>query len=251
MQRIRPSLVALILIGLLSILRPCYNQSAPICEPLGYALNAAGVRVQEVSINGWTHLSGQNLSTGRLRALVTETMAQLGFAGASYTVFEDTNQYQRLARAEFRGDSLQVVVVAQVLYPRFAGRGPESYLVVNVDTRVDQDTVRNWQDKIAALLSRAGGRPRINTCLVGWLDGKLREDEWADKLEAAFRAIDATVIDKTAYTNFASFTGYSPLIRDWLRIGDKRININMAMRYSPYDNRTFVTIGSPVITREY
>ena len=87
--------------------------------------------------------------------------------------------------------------------------------------------------------------------MIGWLDGKLKDREWCDALQSAFKAIDAQVIDKLQTQHFASYTGFSPGIINRIQVGDQKINLNMAMRYSQYDNRTYITIGSPIITREY
>jgi hypothetical protein len=251
MRKKRYSLMVLIILGSLLLFSRSYNQPQAVQEPLSAALAAAGVGVQEISINGWAQLAGHDLTTDQLDTLVQQSMEKLGVKDGGYRLTRSASDHHRAVRGEALGDHFQIVATAQVLYPTWAKTGPETYLVINVETIAANGTVDSWQDKIITILMQAGGTPRINTCLVGWLDGKLEEDVWAAKLRAAFAAIDATVIDTVGYTNFASLTGFSRLITDWLKVGDKRININMAMRYSPYDNRTYVTIGSPVITREY
>lgn len=251
MRKKRCSLVAAIILGSLLFFSRSYNQPQAVHEPLSAALTAAGATVQEISINGWAQLAGRDLTAGELDALVQQSMGQLGLGPGTYWVTRSVGSHHRGVRAEAVTDHFQAVATAQVLYPTWAAAGPEVYLVINVETIAANGSVTNWQDKIGTILTKAGGSPRINTCLVGWLDGKLEEDEWANKLRVAFASIDATVIDTIRYANFASLTGFSPTIADWLQVGGKRININMAMRYSPYDNRTYVTIGSPVITREY
>jgi hypothetical protein len=46
-------------------------------------------------------------------------------------------------------------------------------------------------------------------------------------------------------------SGYSPLVADSLHVNGKEMNVNMAVRYSLTDDRTYFLIGSPVITQEY
>ena len=67
----------------------------------------------------------------------------------------------------------------------------------------------------------------------------------------AKEALSASVFDTLIQPGFASITGFSPVLPDCLTVGDKRINLNMAMRYSPNDNRTYVIVASPVIPGEY
>lgn len=87
--------------------------------------------------------------------------------------------------------------------------------------------------------------------MIGWLDGKLRDGEWQDVLQKALAVTHAKTVDQLETKTFASYTGYTPEIDQWLQIGDQRINLNMAVHYNQSDHRTYVTIASPVITREY
>ena len=128
----------------------------------------------------------------------------------------------------------------------------EGYLVVNIEAKAAENhSISYMQEKVTRITSNFGPSPRINTCLIGWLDGKLRAGEWHKPLSDAFTVIEASIIDQLETEHFASYTGFTSEIPESLQAGDKKINLNMAMRYSQYDNRTYVTIGSPIITREY
>ncbi|MBC8016841.1 MAG: YwmB family TATA-box binding protein, partial [Sporomusaceae bacterium] len=106
-------------------------------------------------------------------------------------------------------------------------------------------------EKITGIIEKFGSSPQISTCLIGWLDGKLIDGEEHRLLERAFMVIDARIINKINTEQFVSYTGFTSEITNWLQVADEKINLNIAMRYSPYDNRTYITIGSPIITQEY
>lgn len=221
-------------------------------EPLSTAMRAVGAGVEELSINGWAQLPNDRQSEEELEAMARTAIERLGISTNSYTITHSTTQYQRMARAEAVSDYFHAVTVAEVIYPRNDSNSQEVYLVVNIETKPQQDDeIQEWKSKITGIMENFGGQARISTCLVGWLDGKLNDEEWNNYIGNGFNAVNATIIDKVRSDNFASFTGFSPAITEHLMVGKKRINVNMAMRYSPYDDRTYVTIGSPVITREY
>ena len=128
----------------------------------------------------------------------------------------------------------------------------EGYLVVNVEAKAEGNiSISQMQEKITRITNNFGTSPHISTCLIGWLDGKLKDGEWHQYLSDAFISVDAIIIDKLEADHFVSYTGFTSEIAEWLRVENKKINLNIAMRYSQYDNRTYVTIGSPIITREY
>lgn len=221
-------------------------------EPLSTALAVTGARLHDFSINGWSELASKELSDDELTDLVEMAMRKLGIDGSNYKVTHNSSPRHRLVRAEARGDQFHAVAIAQVMHSTQENSAlPEVYLVLNIEAVSDFGPIDQWWQKVNTIIRQSGGQPRISTCLTGWFDGKLEQDERGKLLTKAYTALDGIIHDKIHYVNFSSFSGYSPKIADWLQVGDKRTNVNMAMRYSPYDNRTYILVGSPVITREH
>lgn len=221
-------------------------------EPLRTAMKAAGANVEEMSVNAWAKVPGAGQSDIDLENMARQSIEQLGIDRNSYTISQNQTEQQRMVRAEAVADYFHAVALAEAIFPQGEQGKAEVYLVVMVEKKLESETdLDEWQKKISAVIKDCGGKPRISTCLVGWLDGKLMDGEYAYRISNGFRTVNATIIDKVNYDNFASYTGFAPGISDYLEVGGKKINFNMAMRYSPYDDRTYITIGSPVITREY
>lgn len=225
---------------------------APRRDPLGTAMRSAGASVEELSVNGWAKLSALPDANPDLEKMAIAAIRGLGVNEGNVQVTSNQTRYQKIVRAEAIEDYFHAVAIAEVINPANKSGQAGVYLVLTVETKPGREgDVAVWHDKIVEVIKNFGGNPRISSCLVGWLDGKLGEEEWAIRLKSGFNAVHAGMIDEGKYSNFVSYTGYTPLISDYLEVSGKRINFNMAMRYSPYDNRTYVTIGSPVITREY
>ncbi|NLP42078.1 MAG: YwmB family TATA-box binding protein [Veillonellaceae bacterium] len=221
-------------------------------EPLSAAMKAAGAGVEEMSVNAWSNVPAAGQADADLENMARSAIEKLGISPDNYQLSRNHTEYQRMVRAEAIADYFHAVVISEVILPQGESKQPETYLVVMVETKPESETdLAKWNNKITAVIKDFGGTPRISTCLVGWLDGKLIDGEDNIRIKNGFNAVNATIIDETSYDNFASYTGFTPAISDYLEVSGKRININMAMRYSPYDNRTYITIGSPVITREY
>lgn len=224
-------------------------------EQLGTAMAATGASLQEVSVNGWAKLPSAQLSDAQLKEIVQTCMAQLDIKPEDYKITANQTAQHSLIRADTVGAKFRAVAIAQVVHikdPMTGERQAEAYLVVNIDGASQSDLViPDWRQKISAAINNFNGSPRITTCLVGWLDGKLKDEDLGNNLNKAFKAVDADVVDTLSSANFVSYTGYSPAIDESLQYDGKKVNLNMAMRYSPQDNRTYVIIGSPVITKEY
>jgi len=220
-------------------------------ETLAGAMAATGATADRFTVSTWTRLPAPEPDDAELEGVVTAAMASLGYQPGRYALRRAFSERHRLVKAELAEKGLYIVATAQVIYPVWDKGSPEAYLAINVENTAKPSEIAGWRVRLAGAGAAGGGGPRITTCLVGWLDGKLEHDERYKKLHDAGQALGAEVIDTVAEANFASVTAFSPGLPDSLVIGGRRVNVNMAVRYSPAENRTYIIIASPIITGEY
>jgi hypothetical protein len=244
----------LIIMVLVCLLTGSLQQFAQGRKPeasLFAALSSTGGKVQEVSINAWGQLPDGNVTAEKLKELAASAMKQLGVREDAYTITKTGDADRQSIRAEAVEGNMHITALVQTIKVSSASEAA-GYVVLNLESNNCNDReLAKRQQEIKNIIKEFGCLPHINTCLTGWLDGKLLKEEWGTRLENAFQAAKATTVDKIQYTDFASYTGYSPAIADYVQYGNKKVNVNIAMRYSPHDNRTYIIVGSPVITREY
>lgn len=252
-MNIRLKLVfVMIVIVLLSLGMMKSVPATTIGEPLIIAMESTGAQVEEFSINAWVKLSKSHFNDEELANILEEVMGELGVNPASYQLTRNQNKKQRSIQAEVINQSFHAIVTAKNIPSEINIAETEWYLVVNIEDKAsDNLSIRKIEGKIRSIIQKFGSSPHISTCLIGWLNGTLRDGEQHSLVENAFRIIDAKIINKLEAEQFISYTGFSSGILEWLNVGRDKVNFNMAMRYSKYDNRTYVTIGSPIITREY
>jgi hypothetical protein len=221
-------------------------------DPLSSAMEATGAHLQEYSINAWVKLPDPHLNDQQLQNIVEQVMNQLDVDENNYEIVQQQRNKHRIVQAEAIRPGYHAVAIAQVVPAKENGAEEEAYLVVNLESIIGEPiSIISLQEKMNRIIKKIGDSPRISTCLIGWLDGKLMDGESQDLLKSAFSAIDGVIVDKLVQDQYVSVTGFSSAITDYLQVGGKKMNINMAVRYSQYDNRTYVIIGSPIITREY
>lgn len=214
-------------------------------EPLTMVMEATGAQVEEFSINAWVKLPNQQWNEDELTGILEEVMGELGIAPLDYQLTRLEKSNTRTLQAEAVSPNFYALAVIKVL-------PGEQYLVVTIEEKArGNHSVGYMQGEIQRITQKFGSSPHISACLIGWLNGTLRDGKQHDLLKKAFRVIDGKIIDTLAAEQFISYTGFAPGIVECIQVGDRKINLNMAMRYSQYDNRTYVTIGSPIITREY
>ncbi len=217
---------------------------------LSHAFAATGATVTSAEINGWVQLDTAAANEAVLEDRVRKTFDQLGYDGNQVLIENQQNKYFSQFRGEIRSDDLNLVVISQIIYPK-PHKVAETYIVINAVMGQQNINNQEWERKIGKTLTELGSQPRINTCLVGWLDGKLNKNDLKHHLVLAFHSIQAVEVDQMFNEDFASITGYTPKLASFFKVKQEKVNVNMAMHYRPSEERTYVTIGSPVITREY
>ncbi len=94
-------------------------------------------------------------------------------------------------------------------------------------------------------------KPDVNSCITGSFEGKLSQEEMDDICRMIFKGADAMKIDGIKDSNLISVTAYSPSIRSYIKVRDNRVNLNIAIRYNSYEDKTYLWLATPVITTEY
>ncbi|MBP2645414.1 MAG: hypothetical protein H6Q75_854 [Firmicutes bacterium] len=213
-------------------------------------LQATGAIVEEQSLSAWCKLPDKQVNEESARAMIGEVAKGMGITPGEVTLKANPFRHTFVARSEIQDNTKHLVITLE----DFEKVGHhEVYLTVNVEAKVKTDTnsLEVWEKRVRNGFAKVGKYPEISTCLVGWLNGKLEQDNWEKKLLCATKSMNAKDIQTVVQPEYISMSAYSPCIKERLRLGDKQVNVNVAIRYSSYDNRTYVIIGSPVIPGEY
>ena len=221
-------------------------------DPLVMVMEATGAQVEEVTINAWVRIANDKLDDEGLTAIVQQVMGELGARAQGYQLTQQQTNKEHCVQAEAENLGFHTLVIAKKIPDQVITSESKKYLIITIEDKTKQNSsIRQMQEEIRQISAKYGTSPHISTCLIGWLNGTLRDGEQHDLLQKAFKVIDAKIVDELEEESFISYTGFTSRIIEWLQVGGQKINLNMAMHYSQYDNRTYVTIGSPIITREY
>jgi hypothetical protein len=63
--------------------------------------------------------------------------------------------------------------------------------------------------------------------------------------------INATTREDYVTDEVYSVVGYTKKIREYIYSGKQKININLALRYNSYQDKTYLYLATPVITAEF
>lgn len=93
--------------------------------------------------------------------------------------------------------------------------------------------------------------PQIMSCVRGFYSGKLENDLQNEKTSRILAELDGKIVERLNEETVQSTSAYSPLLSTMIHTKDQPMNMQVATHYSQYQNRTTITVGTPIITAEY
>lgn len=241
-------IVLMINIGFIS---KAQNVPVTLSEPLSAAMQATGAEVDSFYIYAWEKLPKEFENIAIFMKIEKEILRQLGFSEDQYTieVIENTEKIDVKAKVELENKKM-MITICNIIEPDTSKN--ITYLSVNyMEKSAEEDKLIQTKTKLKNIMQKFHSSPTISTCLKGYLDGKLRNDELSLRLQDGFDSIGGVPIKRTDAKTYFSYVGFAPTIEERVIAGKDIVNLNMVMRYNEYDGRTYVIIGSPVISIEY
>lgn len=126
-----------------------------------------------------------------------------------------------------------------------------SYITLSI---VDKDGIQDidvLKRKVNSILGKYGINTSVNSCLTGNYPGKLSNDRLNEICADIFKASGARKVEGINESNLISVSAYAPSIGQAVEVNGRKINLNLAIRYNSYENKTYIWLATPVIITEY
>lgn len=127
----------------------------------------------------------------------------------------------------------------------------ETTLFINLIKGGKRFDINGIIDKIEYVFKNFNKPVETTTCVIGVLDGKVKEDSIKRDIINFKKRFKLNIVEEYVDNEIVSYTGYTPLIDSFIFSGKKKVNLNLAVRYNEYENKTYIWIGTPIITTGY
>lgn len=165
----------------------------------------------------------------------------------SVTVEDGFIQYNLWGKNE-NGEAISIFVTS---YRNEESGSGETTVFVDVIKTVEYSRIDEIMEKKRAIFKQNENKAEITTCIIGSFNGKLSRNEMNKKIQMTINKINGKIIEDYEDENLVSITAYTPLINNYIYTGNKKMNYNVAMRYNEYEDKTYIWIGTPIITIGY
>lgn len=127
----------------------------------------------------------------------------------------------------------------------------ETYLYVNVIKSSDFLKNNGIIEEVKSIYSNYNCKVEITSCLIGEISNDMSYNDRVREIGKTLKKIDGKVIEEFSDGSMISYTIYTPYIDKYIKIDKDKINLNIAIRNSELDEKTYIWLGTPIITVGY
>ncbi len=217
-------------------------------EALITSFKSTGAEVLESTISCWTKLNDKFLTIKQIEAEAAKVLN--GINPDKTTVVKNIESGDRLNKVVLygsKGNKSYNIAIESVKQET----GGETYIVIDVSIDGSYKELDTERQNIAAAVQVDEDSINFSSCIIGTYKGKLTNSEKEKKTRLALQSINAKKVEGIENEELKSISAISHNVGGYIMSDQSRVNVQLAMRYSSYDDKTYIWIGTPLIPMEY
>lgn len=211
----------------------------------------SGAKIVSSEIYFWASLKNNGADEHKLEEISDSLQKELNvIKDDKFTV--NVTKNEAIIKKEaggFTGDNKVVNILYQLQKKQDSQN--ESYISLKVTEDLSSSGLKASREKALQVFKKYGIEPRINSCITGSYDGKLGYNQLNEVCAKVFKQADARKVEGMRDDKLISVSAYSPSINRFIEVNNKKVNLNLAIRYNSYEDKTYIWLATPVITIEY
>lgn len=224
------------------------KRQTAIEDSLIKSMQSAKAQVLESTISAWTKISNQFMTEEQIDSEMMTILEAVKPDKTTVNIDKESSEgHNRQTLHASSGSKYYNISVESIE----TEKGGETYAIIDVSIDGNCTELTAEREKLEGYLTSRSKNPEISSCIIGVYEGKLTENEMHTKISDALNAVSAKQVEGLATEEVNSISAFSGNINNFILSNNKKVNMQVAMRYSSYDNKTYIWIGSPLIHVEY
>lgn len=192
-----------------------------------------------------------------IKKIAKEIQDELDIQGEEYVdgefYWEDMTKEDEFIQLMGQGyDSSQNLITFTISsYENLGNSHGETSLFINYIKREKFIEFNDIIKKVENFFDQYNKTIDITTCIVGTFDEELDLEKNKKRILKANKAIKGKIIEQYEDEDILSYSIFTPYIDEHIYTGDKKMNLNIAVGYNEDENKTYIWIGTPIITIGY
>ena len=204
---------------------------------------------ESYNISAHAVINDEYLEITEIKNILNEINKEFGIDVESikYNVTEKEN-YREIFTKSKNAENIDISIVID---SELSKENKMTNIVVDINKNEEYKDIAGNYSKLKNILSKFASNIDVYTCMIGNLKGKINDSLYRKIAEKIFAQLKATKKESIKDKNILSITGYSNKIKSYISYDNKKINLNVSLRYDAYDDKTLLYVGTPVIMLEY
>ena len=219
------------------------------------AFGCSGAAIVETNVNAYASAADVFLDKDEVVGMVKSLAEGMDLDYEQAERVENFSlDYNQLSVIGKNKEGYSVVIIVHSMDFTGIEDGPggfESNIVVDVALGGDMEELPHTERKVKDLVEGYMEGARTNCCIVGSYAERVPQDDIEAIIGSILQSAGASEVERAVYDGFVSISAYTPDIGRYVEMGENRVNLNVAMRYNSFEGRTYIWLGSPVISLEY
>lgn len=217
-------------------------------EALILSFESTGADVLESTISCWMKLNDRFLEKEQLESIMAGLPDMLKLDETTVVKrAESSDRLNKLVLHGSKGNKFYNISIESADLES----AEETYIVFDVSIDRGYKELKTERQVIANVLQVEESALNFSSCIIGTYKGKLSSLEADKKARLALQTINAKKVEGVEDDELKSISAFSSSVGGYIMSGQARVNVQLAVRYSSYDDKTYIWIGTPLIPVEY
>ena len=217
-------------------------------EALVTSFESTGADVLESTISCWTKLNSRFLTMKQIEAEMNRIVSQINPDESTVVKnSESDGQLNKIVLCGLKGRKTFSIAIESVKQ-EFQG---ETYIVFDVSMDKSYEDLITERRNIINALQVDEASINFSSCIIGTYKGKMSEKDADKKSRIALESINAKKVEGIENEELKSISAFSSSVGGYVISDQSRVNVQLAIRYSSYDDKTYIWIGTPLIPMGY
>ncbi len=207
----------------------------------------SGANLEEINLQVWGQISNTVNTEEEVKTQYRILAEILGPGSIQPVVQKEKDGFLSLSSLTEQGENILQLVIQTV--PMGPGQGG-TFLGLSFRTN-DVTAAREMYGNISAYLSSLASGHQVGVMWTGTLPGKLSFAQRFALAQSLAQTVGAYFVDGLEEDELTSLTYYSKRGQGFLTVNERKLNINIALRFHADRGVTYLHVGSPLIFQEY
>ncbi|QSZ27032.1 YwmB family TATA-box binding protein [Aceticella autotrophica] len=213
------------------------------------SFSSTGAHYEYSNVNAWAKLNDKFTTTDVMKGYAKKIMKDMNINEKKAKISELKQENLNQLNVEY--DVLNSKKISIAVQSIKSGVLCETYILIDDYSLNKKVDIQEERDNVKKAYDRFKLSPKIAVCFVGTFDGQLKKEKVSSIVKGVMEKMSAVKIEGMEDQNVLSISAHTNKIKEYIEIGSEKINLNIAMRYSTYDKKTYIWVATPIIAMEY